>query len=94
MQAIETKYLGPTNHRGARIKASCHAGQVTISRDCAMNIDDNHRAAARALITKLGWFGSWVSGEIASLPNSQVHVNVKREGGTYQQWDVWTNEQK
>ena len=31
MQAITTKYLPATNTKGARIKASCEAGSVTIS---------------------------------------------------------------
>ena len=31
MQAIEMQYLGPTNFRGARIKATAQAGSITIS---------------------------------------------------------------
>lgn len=31
MQAIETKYLGPTNTRGSRIKASAQAGSKSRS---------------------------------------------------------------
>ena len=30
MQAIQTKYIGPTNTKGARIKAFCAAGSITI----------------------------------------------------------------
>lgn len=30
-QAISTKYIGPTNYRSARVKASCEAGSVTVS---------------------------------------------------------------
>lgn len=56
-QAIETKYLGPTNYRGARIKASAQAGSVTISYDHALDVDDNHMRAAQALARKFGWFG-------------------------------------
>lgn len=29
-QAIVTKFLGPTNYRGSRVKATCQAGSVTI----------------------------------------------------------------
>jgi hypothetical protein len=32
-QAIETKYIGPTNTRGAKVKASCYAGSLTIDWD-------------------------------------------------------------
>lgn len=56
-QAIETRYLGPTNSRGARVKASCEAGSVTVPWDHALDSIANHDAAARALIFKLGWDG-------------------------------------
>jgi hypothetical protein len=29
MQAIQTRFLGPTNHRGARVVAWCDAGRAT-----------------------------------------------------------------
>ena len=64
-QAIVTKYLGPTNTRGARVKASCEAGSLTVSWDYALNPEDNHKAAARALIRQLGWEGNWVMGSLA-----------------------------
>lgn len=54
-QAIETKYMGPTNYRGSRIKASCEAGAITIGWDDSLNSDDNHIKAANALMTKLNW---------------------------------------
>lgn len=61
MQAIQTKYLCPTNSRGSRIKATCEGGSVTVGYDHALNIDDNHRAACEALITKLGWTAPYYS---------------------------------
>ena len=36
MQAIETRYLGPTNTRGSRIKATAAAGSITIHYDDAL----------------------------------------------------------
>jgi hypothetical protein len=54
-QAITTKYLCPTNHRGARVKATAQAGSVTVSWDYALNADGNHTAAAQALAEKMGW---------------------------------------
>ena len=54
-QAITTKYLGPTNHRGARIKATCDGGSLTVSRDYALNGADNHRQVATQLAESLGW---------------------------------------
>ena len=55
MQAIRTKYLGPTNTRGARIKATCEAGNLTISYRYNLNTSDMHRKAAFDLLDKLGW---------------------------------------
>jgi hypothetical protein len=65
MQAIETKYLGPTNHKGARIVAKCDAGRVVVSYDHALGIYGNHEAAAKALLRKLEWTGRWVGGGVA-----------------------------
>ena len=61
MQAIQTKYLSPTNSRGARIKASCAAGSITISYPYDLSGQAVHRKAAEALVTKLQW------DEVASL---------------------------
>lgn len=65
--AIKTKFLGPTNTRGSRVKATaCDKGpfataqrQVTVSWDHSLNSQDNHAAAAKALASKLGWDGEW-----------------------------------
>lgn len=52
MQAIITKYLPPSNVRGARIKASCERGSVTIGYPHELSGDKCHVAAADALIAK------------------------------------------
>lgn len=57
-QAISTKYLGATNHRGSRIKATCPAGSLTVPFDHALNAPNNHAAAGIALARKLGWTGT------------------------------------
>mgnify|MGYP003344477924 CR=1 FL=1 len=51
---IKTKFIGPTNTRGARIKATCQAGSVTIAYPYDLSSADVHWAAAKALIEKLG----------------------------------------
>lgn len=61
-QAIVTKYLGPTDFRGSRVKASCQAGSMTVSWDDALGTDENHTTAAKALASKLGWHGTWHGG--------------------------------
>lgn len=68
-QAIETKYLGPTNSRGARVKATCQAKSATVSWDYALNSQGNHEAAALALVHSMiakggeGWKGAWHGGQ-------------------------------
>ena len=55
-QAIETRRLGPTNHRGARIIATTPGGQrLTRAWDWEKDVANNHRAAAEALRAKLDW---------------------------------------
>ena len=73
MQAITTKYLGPTNFRGSRVKASAEAGSVTISWDHALDTRQNHAAAALALLDRLGWTGEWVQG---GTSDGYVFVNA------------------
>lgn len=47
---ITTRFLGPTNHRGARVKATSGGGRtLTVSWDYALGIHENHAAAAAAL---------------------------------------------
>ena len=61
VQAIETKYLGATNYKGSRIKAT-HQGNVksvTVGYDHALNLDENHQRAAKTLLDKLGTAGAW-----------------------------------
>lgn len=72
-QAIITKYLPPTNSRGARVKAKCYAGSVTIPWDDALDVDDNHTAAAVALCKKLGWRGELHGG---GLPDGAGNAYV------------------
>jgi len=74
-QAIETKYLGPTNFRGARIKASAQAGSLTVGWDHALNVDANHARAAKMLAEKFGWAGSWEGGGRADNKGN-VYVRV------------------
>lgn len=62
MQAITTKYLPPTNHRGSRIKATCAAGSVTVPWSHELNVEENHTEAAGALAIRLGWRGEWLGG--------------------------------
>jgi hypothetical protein len=55
MQTILTKYIGPSNVKGSRVKAwnSGKAASVVLSWDHSLNSEDNHKAAAQALAEKL-----------------------------------------
>ena len=64
MQAITTKYHGPTNTKPGRVSATAEAGRVIFSWNHALNTDDNHAAAARALRDKFGWKGRMVGGHL------------------------------
>ena len=65
-QAILTKYISPTNHRRARIKARCAAGSVMYNWNHDLDAEENHRAAAMALINELGWTSRtpWIGGSV------------------------------
>jgi hypothetical protein len=64
-QAIQTKWLGPTNRRGSRVKAWSDAGSKITNWDYSLGIEGNHAAAALALARKLGWEGKWIGGGLA-----------------------------
>jgi hypothetical protein len=55
MVAIETKYLGATNYKPSRIRATDGNKSVTVSYDHGLDTYDNHKAAARLLIKRRGW---------------------------------------
>jgi hypothetical protein len=76
MQAIVTKYLSATNTKGARIKATCDAGSITIPYPHELSGEAVHEAAAMALVAKLEWKSDeWVCG---GLPNQAGYVFVFR----------------
>ena len=51
---ITTRYIGPTNFRGSRVKAVSGSGKsLTFSYDAALDERGNHAAAAAALAVKV-----------------------------------------
>lgn len=74
-QAITTKYLGPTDHQGARISVRCQATRITVAWDDGLDVEANHRAAALKLITRLGWDSArrWYCG---ALPDDTGYAFV------------------
>ena len=65
-QAITTKYLPPSNTKGARIKVSCQAKSTTVHWDDALDVNANHDRAALHLAELLGWHGRWHGGALPS----------------------------
>ena len=77
MQAILTRYCGPTNTQGARISASAQAGRKMIAWDYALDVNDNHAAAAKAFADSLGWLNDGDTLATGFLPNGDAaHVIV------------------
>jgi hypothetical protein len=63
MRAITTKYFGPGNVRGSRVKASAGDGATaSLPWNYALSPAANHAAAAVALARKLGWTGTLIEG--------------------------------
>lgn len=54
-QAIVTKYMGATNYKPGRVKATCEARSVTLSYDHGLSTYENHRAAMAELCRVMGW---------------------------------------
>lgn len=55
MQAIRTRYHGPTNTKGSRLSAKGEAKTMSFSCGYASGNDVGHAAAARAYANSLGW---------------------------------------
>jgi len=79
MQAIVTKFLGPTNARPARIVATCDAKRIVVSKEYGRdeNGHDDHEAAAMKLANLLGWGGKWCKGGLPGRNSDCVFVWVK-----------------
>ena len=73
MQAIQTKYHGPTNAKPSRIIARAAGRSVTMSPDDSTRMlhEDIHAAAAEKLARLLGWSGDWAG---CTVDNSWVWV--------------------
>jgi hypothetical protein len=52
MQAIITTYKPATNAHGSRILARCTRGSITVPYDHELDTEQNHIAAAQALVNR------------------------------------------
>jgi hypothetical protein len=76
MQAIVTKYIGPSNTKGSRVKATCQAQSIFLHWDDTLNSDQNHSVAAQTLAAKLGWYGHWVGGGLPDGTMAWVETSL------------------
>ena len=62
-QAIFTRFHGPGNVKGSRYSATASMGErIVLATDFALNSEENHIRAARALADKLAWKGALIGG--------------------------------
>ena len=80
-QAIVTKYFGPTNTKGSRIKVKAYAGSKFYEWDHSVGIELNHLRAATKFADKMGWLkkNDIVGG---SMPKSGSYCFVLVNKGT------------
>lgn len=75
MQAIRTRYFGPSNVKGSRIQAKCEAKTIYVSYDHALNIEENHVAAREALLAAMGWTSPYYEPMVCGgFDNDYYHV--------------------
>lgn len=67
MQTIQTRYIGPTNTKGARIKATHSGGfkSVTVGFHSEETELLAHKSAANKLRELLAWDGKMIGGDTA-----------------------------
>ena len=91
MQAIITKFHGPTNCKGSRYSAKCQALTIFVSADHALDAEANHKAACDELcrrmdernVAKYGsTAASWSKPKaMGQLPSGEyVHVFIPAKG--------------
>lgn len=74
MKAIQIKYLGPTNTKGARLVAFTEAGRLTESRTYDDNADVQAKKLATHYIRKMGW-NTKITG-FGTLPNGDYVATI------------------
>lgn len=87
-QGITTRYLGPTNSKGSRIKAiarkaSSWGPEMSLAEPRAyrLNTEEDHTRVAHLLATKLGWSGLWIAGGKPE-EDGNMYVNLDVGPGT------------
>lgn len=95
--AIVTKYLGYTNFRESRIKATARTRKeysdgmvspalaLTVHYDQGKSSEDNHTLAAKALAKQIGWSGLWVCGGLPDMTGN-CYVRLPNDAASFVPW--------
>nr|WP_316651557.1 hypothetical protein [uncultured Gellertiella sp.] len=78
LQAIVTKYHGPTSTKAGRIIATAYAGRIIHEYDPRLRQEGNHDAACIKLAEKMGWKAVWFRG---GMPDESGNVYVQGKPG-------------
>jgi len=71
-QAIQSKYLSPTNTKGARVKVTCSGGSITEGREYGEPYSNQAYHLALKLMDKLGWSYDVDKVQIGCINNDYV----------------------
>jgi hypothetical protein len=93
-QAIQTKWIGPTNFRGSRIKAKCDALTRIYSWDHSLGVEANHIQAAQLLASELEWSGNWFGGGLPGSGFCFVMAGYLNEDGAVAQNEAFSIKRK
>lgn len=75
VKAIQTKFIGPSNTKGARVRAWINGSSAAVSWDYGAEVADNHGMAARKLAASLKWDGRLVGGTLPDETMAWVFVD-------------------
>lgn len=84
MQTITTSYAGPTNTKGSRVMVKSWLKNKSVAWDHALNSEENHKAAAHALVDTLNadivqnYHGDyqWVIIAAGSMPDGKGYAYI------------------
>ena len=76
LQAITTRYLGPTNTKPGRLVAQAEAMRSVVPWDHSLNVNDNHKAAAEKLAHLMGWMDDGAQLHGGGLSHVKASINV------------------
>jgi hypothetical protein len=100
MQTITTKFIQPTTHTGARIKATSSSGiSMTRNYEHGMSTEENHEEVAMALAERLEWDYDFAVGDTATgfvfvpvdhsrLLNVRNRIRVRKQHATLNLWNT------